>query len=83
MAFLLDNILLAPVKGVAFIARKVQDAAMEELLDEGGVRQALRELYRQLDTGDISEEEFEEQEEALVERLEEIEVYKGKRQEAE
>ena len=76
MAFLLDDILLAPLKGVVFIARKVRDTAMEELLDEEGVRQELRELYMLLEAGTISEEEFEEREEELVERLEEIATYK-------
>ena len=74
MAFLLDDILLAPVKGVVFLARKVHDSAMEEVLDEKGTRQKLRELYMELETGRISEEEFEEREEELVGRLEEIEA---------
>lgn len=76
MAFLLDDILLAPLKGVVFIANKVHDMAMEEFLDEGGVRQELRELYMLLETGKISEEEFDEREEELVERLEKIQAYK-------
>lgn len=76
MAFLLDDILLAPVKGVVFLAKNVHEAAMKEFLDEEGVRQELRELYMLLETGKISEEEFEEREGKLVERLEEIEAYK-------
>lgn len=77
MAFLLDDILLAPVNGVRLIAKKIHEQAMEELLDEEGVRQNLRELYMSLETGRITEEEFEEQEKSLVERLEQIETYKG------
>lgn len=76
MAFLLDDILLAPLHGVIWIAEKIHDQAMEELLDEDGVRQELRELYMLLETGKISEAEFEAREAALVERLEEIEAYK-------
>lgn len=76
MAFLLDDILLGPVKGVHFIAKKIHEQAMEELLDEEGVRQNLRELYMSLETGKIGEEEFEELEKSLVERLEQIEAYK-------
>lgn len=82
MAFLLDSILLAPVKGLVFIAEKVHDVAMEEMLDEEGVRQDIRELYMLLETGRISEEEFEKQEAALVERLEEIQAYKEGRADA-
>ena len=76
MAFLLDDILLAPLNGVIFIAEKLHAQAMEELLDEAGVRQELRELYMRLETGKLSEAEFEEREAALVERLEELEAYK-------
>ena len=77
MAFLLDDILLAPLNGLIFIAEKIHAQAMEELLDEEGVRQELRELYMLLETGKISEAEFEAREAALVERLEEIEAYKN------
>lgn len=76
MAFLLDDILLAPLNGLIFIAEKIHAQAMEELLDEEGVRQELRTLYMLLETGKISEAEFEAREAALVERLEEIEAYK-------
>lgn len=76
MAFLLDDILLAPIKGVMFIAEKIKEQAEGEFLNEEGVRQELRELYMLLETGKISEEEFTEREEHLVERLEAIEEYK-------
>ena len=76
MAFLLDDILLAPLNGVIFIAEKIHAQAMEELLDEEGVRQELREIYMLLETGKMSEAEFEEREAVLVERLEELEAYK-------
>ena len=76
MAFLLDDILLAPLKGLVFIAEKIHTQAVEELLDEEGVRQELRELYMLLETGKLAEAEFEKREAALVERLEELEAYK-------
>ena len=76
MAFLLDDILLAPLNGVIFLAEKIHAQAMEELLDEDGVRQELRDIYMLLETGKMSDAEFEEREAVLVERLEEIEAYK-------
>lgn len=76
MAFLIDDILLAPFKGVQFIAKKIQEAAQEELLDEEAVRRDLTTLYMQLETGKLTEEEFEQKEKELVEKLEEIEEYK-------
>ena len=75
MAFLLDDILLAPLKGVIWIAEKVQEQTEKELLDEEGVKRQLTELYMLLETGKISEEAFERAEAELVERLEEIEAY--------
>lgn len=76
MAFLLDDILLAPAKGLHFLAKKLMEQAAQELLDEERVRRELRELYVLLEIGGITEEEFEERERMLVERLEEIEAYK-------
>ena len=76
MAFLLDDILLAPLKGVIFIAEQIHAQAMGELLDDAGVRQELQEIYRLLETGALSEAEFEEREAVLVQRLEELAAYK-------
>lgn len=76
MAFLLDDILFSPVKFLHFIAKSVHGEAMKELLDEDGVRKELRELYRLLESGKISEPEFEKREKNLVHRLEQIEAYK-------
>ena len=45
-------------------------------MNEDEVRQELRELYEQLESGRITEGEFEKREEDLVKRLEEIEEYK-------
>ena len=80
MAFLLDDLLLAPIKGVVWLAEKIKEQAEGEFLNEGGVRRELRELYMLLETGKISEEEFTDQEEQLVERLEAIEEYKKNRE---
>lgn len=76
MAFLLDDLLLAPIKGIMFIAEKIKEQAEGEFLNEEGIRQELRELYLLLEKGKISEEEFNDREEQLVERLEAIEEYK-------
>lgn len=77
---LLDNILLAPIigpiKGVYVLGKKFHEMAMEELLDEERVREELKELYMLLETGKISEEAFELQEQELVDRLEQIDAYK-------
>ena len=75
MAIFLDDILLAPLKGVLWIAERVQEQTEKEHFDEEGVKRQLTELYMLLETGKISEEAFERAEAELVERLEEIEAY--------
>lgn len=73
--FLLDDLFLAPFHGVKFVAESVYDAAQEEIENE---RQALRDeindLYMQLETGEISEETFEQREEEILDRLEALEA---------
>jgi hypothetical protein len=75
MAFLIDSFLL-------FIAENILQQAQRELMNEEEVRRELRELYEQLESGRITEEEFEKREEDLVKRLEEIEQYKKERDKA-
>jgi hypothetical protein len=60
---------LAPVRGVAWISEQVANEAERELNDETRVRRGLGQLEMQLDMGQISEQEFEEREDALLERL--------------
>jgi hypothetical protein len=75
MAFLIDSFIL-------FIAEKILEQAQKELMNEEEVRRDLRELYEQLESGRITEEEFEKREGDLVKRLEEIEQYKRERDKA-
>lgn len=66
---ILDDLLLAPVHGLAFVFREVQKAARAELTDTRPIVQELQELYMLLETGKITEEEFSDQEAALLDRL--------------
>jgi len=79
LAFLLDDVFLSPVKLVHFIAKTVHEEAMKELLNEDGARKELRELYKLLENGKISEVEFEKREKNLIDRLEQIEAYKRRK----
>jgi isopropylmalate/homocitrate/citramalate synthase len=76
MAYLIDDILFAPITGIRFIAEKLRDTAMEEMLDEEWTRQEMKALYEEVEKGKISEKKFEVREEELVERLEKIYEYK-------
>jgi len=73
---LVDDILLFPIKGIFYVFRQIHNAAEEEFLDEEGISNQLSELYMMLETGKITEEEFNEKEGILLDRLDEIEDYK-------
>lgn len=70
--FLLDDILLAPVKGVKWVAEQLRDAAERELYDPDNVHEALMSLQAKLDMGEITEEEYAAREQELLQRLTEI-----------
>jgi hypothetical protein len=60
---------LAPVRGVAWVSEQVALEAERELNDETRVRRELAQLGMKLELGEIDEQEFEEREDALLERL--------------
>jgi hypothetical protein len=62
---LLDDLLL-------FAFKQIAQTADKELYDEDAVKRDLQALYRQLETRQISEREFERREQVLVRRLEKI-----------
>ena len=75
---LIDDILLSPAKGLFYIFKQIHKAAEEEFLNEENVSAELSELYMMLETGKITEEEFNNKESELLNRLEQIEEYKKK-----
>ncbi|MCX4770668.1 gas vesicle protein GvpG [Streptomyces sp. NBC_01260] len=60
---------IAPVRGVVWVAEKLNDAAERELHDPAVLRTQLALLNQEYETGDITLEEFERQEERLLDRL--------------
>jgi hypothetical protein len=69
--FLLDDILLAPVKGLAAICQRVHQAAQEDLENqEKDVLATLAELHQLMDAGRIGDEDFNVRECDLLDRLE-------------
>lgn len=67
------------IKGIKWLAEKIAEAAEEELLDEDRVRGELLELQMRLEIGEITEEEYAQQEGALLERLNAIREAKAER----
>ena len=82
MAFLLDDILLAPCKFVTWIGRTLYDQAEGEITDESVIHDRLMDLQTRFELEAIGEEEFIRQEDALMRRLNEIHKYKESRRKA-
>lgn len=71
--FLVDDILLFPVRSLLWVFKEIHNAAQQESEAEPEqITAALRELYMSLETGRISEEEFSAQEKILLDRLDRI-----------
>ncbi|MEU0370156.1 gas vesicle protein GvpG [Streptomyces sp. NPDC006283] len=62
---------LAPVRGVVWVAEQLQDAAERELNDPLVLRAQLAALNQDFEDGLLGEEEFEQEEEELLDRLHE------------
>jgi hypothetical protein len=76
----LKGLLLAPVtlpvKGLLFVFEKIAEAVDQERLDEDKARGMLMELQLRYELEEISEEEYLEQEEELLDWLNAIREYK-------
>ena len=77
--FLIDDILLAPLKGVIFIGKKINDVIDKEMSDEGAVKERLMALQYKFEMDEITEEEYDEREEELLDLLVKIREEKEKR----
>lgn len=70
--FLIDSILLAPFKGVIFIAKKINEVLEKETSDEGSVKERLMALQLKFEMDEIDEEEYDKREDELLKLLENI-----------
>ncbi len=77
---LLDDILLAPIKlpvaGFNWILRQIQTMADEELLNDQPWKERLIELQMMLEVGDISEEQYKDEEAKVFAALRDIRARK-------
>ena len=76
MAFLVDDILLFPIKGPVagfqWILRTVQQMANEELMNDQPWKERLIELQMRLELGEISEEDYGREEAVVFQALRDI-----------
>jgi len=80
--FLIDDILMAPAKGLLWVFKEIRDAAEEEQANEAeGITTKLSELYMMLETGQMTETEFDAAEKALLDRLDAIKEREGGKEE--
>jgi hypothetical protein len=71
--FLIDDILLAPARGLFWIFKEIHRTAEEEQANEAeAITIKLSELYMMLETGQMTEAEFNAAEKALLDRLDAI-----------
>ena len=70
--FLIDDILLSPLKGVIWLGKKINEVAENEFSDEGLIKEKLMELQLKFELDEISEEEYNKQEKELLARLDAI-----------
>jgi len=68
--FLIDDILLAPLKGVIFIAEKINEIIDKEMSDEGAIKERLMALQLKFEMDEIGEEEYDQREDELLKLLE-------------
>lgn len=70
--FLIDDILLSPLKGVIWLGKKINEVAENEFSDEGLIKEKLMELQLKFELDEISEKEYNKQEKELLARLDAI-----------
>jgi hypothetical protein len=69
--FLFDDIAMSPFRGVMFLAKEIAKAAQQEQeKDRANLMAELSSLHLQLEKGEITEDEFDEREIWLLDRLE-------------
>ncbi|MBI2565816.1 MAG: gas vesicle protein GvpG [Candidatus Schekmanbacteria bacterium] len=69
---LVDDLLTFPVRGLLFVFREIHQAVRAEADDADSLVEQLQELYMQLETGRISESEFDALEADLLDRLDRV-----------
>jgi len=73
MAFLIDDILLFPVKGIIWIAEKVGGMVLEELEDTPEkLQRELLDLQMALDVEQITKAEYDKTEKNILKRFEDL-----------
>jgi hypothetical protein len=73
---IVDDLLMLPAKGFMGIFRNIARQVEEEMTDEGKVKEELMEIQMLFETDQITETEYDQREQGLLTRLEDIQRYK-------
>ena len=82
MAFIVDDIILGPIKLVKWCGEKLHESAETEVTDESVIQEQLLELQMRYELDEITDAEYEAGEERLLAKLEAIRRYKEEQEEA-
>lgn len=66
-----------PISALTAVSRTILNEAEAQLYDEGNIRRAMMRLEQELEAGRLTEDEFERQEDVLLERLMEARARKA------
>lgn len=77
--FIIDDILLLPVKGVVWLADKIKEQAENTLYNVTALKEALQELQSRFEAGEISQKEYDILEAKYLKAIEEAQKYHNER----
>ncbi len=70
---IIDSLLAAPLRGLMFVLEKIDEAVQEEAeAEERAIMADLSALHRALDSGAVTEAEFDAREQKLLDRLDRL-----------
>ena len=70
--FLIDDVVLSPLKGLLWLGEKIENLCDQETSDDGRVMERLMALQLKFELDEINEEEYVEQEKEILAQLETI-----------
>ena len=74
--FFIDDLLLSPITGFKFVLNTLAKVAEEQYTDDAPLKERLLELQLQLESGDISEAQYNREEAEIFRQLRAIEDHK-------
>jgi len=80
--FIVDDIVLSPLKGLIWLSEKINDMVEREMSDEGLIKERLMELQLRFELDEIDEQAYTKLEKELLERLNAIHNEEEEKKEA-